>query len=167
VNVEELAAALRVVGSVRPPAVCQEAAALLLEQQATITRLERWKSEASTVLDAWDAAYVRGTDMSDPFRNIIAEAIIVADRGLTARVPWLCPDCHGTGQSNNLMIDNCDHPAAPTVGKLLAIGQAMWKANGNVGYFTDPEYLPEGHAEAISSMLAYIITINPVVGQES
>ena len=46
---------------------------------------------------------------------------------LAAKVPDLCPDCHGTGDRmhNGECIGACGHPFAPTFAKLLAIGAAV------------------------------------------
>ena len=63
---------------------------------------------------------IEGTSNSHPFA---ATAVTLA-----ARLPDLCPDCHG---DTRVRIDigferghsvACTHPNAPTIGKLLAIG---------------------------------------------
>ena len=79
------------------------------------------------------------------FARIIADAIRHhADHGtfpgshalLGIPMPDLCPDCHGTGELGDipeLRIPSvsCDHPNAPTVGRLLRIGEAVWRADSD------------------------------------
>ena len=53
-----------------------------------------------------------------------------ADFILATHIPNLCPDCQGTGNGMLLygMPDACIHPNAPTIARLLAIGEAAWTA---------------------------------------
>ncbi len=65
----------------------------------------------------------------------------IAQAELTAKVPELCPDCHGDpswlrdGAHGNL--EPCDHPNAPTIAKLLAIGAAVIAAKSRDFYGDD------------------------------
>jgi hypothetical protein len=57
-----------------------------------------------------------------------------AEAALAAKVPDLCPDCHGSdvrpakaecGEGETNYAIRCHHPNAPTIAKLLAIGAAV------------------------------------------
>jgi hypothetical protein len=59
------------------------------------------------------------------------------DRLLNFRVPELCPDCHGDpswlrdGAHGNL--EPCDHPNAPTIGRMLRIAEVVLAAEPREG----------------------------------
>lgn len=78
-------------------------------------------------------AFWWGTRTDSPVRS---QTLMATDVMLGTRLPHLCPDCHGDGQSNNFIIDNCDHPAAPTIAALLIAGELLWP---NLNDFLNPE----------------------------
>jgi hypothetical protein len=123
--------------------------------------------------------------MTIDFATILWDAIddarggeqAIHDAPLAAKVSDLCPDCNEHGYLRTCPVDTdgdgncagcargrfphiCDHPNAPTVAKLLAIGAAVWEADGNLSRFADPELFDPSVRDGINSMLAYIITIN-------
>ncbi len=86
--------------------------------------------------------------MSDiDFAKIIQQALTVTHGEgvwvLDAKVPELCPDCQGEGvvfcADDDDIGDGCDHPNAPTIAKLLAIGAAVMTAEVTEDYDIDYE----------------------------
>lgn len=75
------------------------------------------------------------------YRTLLGEAAWLDPDGydvhllLAARIPDLCPDCEGSGYTKKRFLRgvvddwDCDHPNAPTIGRLLAIGEAVWTAD--------------------------------------
>lgn len=101
--------------------------------------------------------------MSIDYTKVIADAIFdlslrtagdcdyddMGESAMTARVTALCPDCDGSGyKPMGSMLRGmyvCDHPNAPTIGRMLRIAEAVLTAEDHDdGYVYIPEHLGGG-----------------------
>lgn len=88
------------------------------------------------------------------------------DMLLAVRLAHLCPDCHGSGtlkhaatvvdpadiDANGRLIPvPCSHPNAPTVGRLIAIGQRVFEVQPYNSWLDD---LGRGYAQGRNDLLA-------------
>lgn len=99
--------------------------------------------------------------MTTDWRTLLGEAAWLDPDGydvhllLATKVPDLCPDCEGSGYTKKRFLRgvvddwDCDHPNAPTIGRLLAIGEAVWTARDTTLYAE----LASGHIFASAAPL--------------
>jgi hypothetical protein len=92
-----------------------------------------------TTLIAGTSMEHSATNDAGEFEFFLSDAKAV----LAAKVPDLCPDCHddpgfdgmvwsgAVDYSGERYYIDCDHPDAPSIGKLLAIGAAVMTATVN------------------------------------
>lgn len=80
--------------------------------------------------------------MTTDWRTLLGEAAWLDPDGydvhllLATKVPDLCPDCKGTGSTDLNSTYDCTCPNAPTIARLLAIGEAVWTAEQDHEYIT-------------------------------